>query len=118
MVFPAMLAGWALKFDNRQRNGHSTAQNASDEPEQSPQVAESDESSNSDGNFPLLYPSAMAGFVIGCLLCEVFQTGAGQPALLYVVPGMFGGIASKIVLSRGMGQEGRRWVEEMLAFEG
>ena len=27
---------------------------------------------------------------LGCLLCEVYQTGSGQPALLYVVPAMIG----------------------------
>lgn len=28
------------------------------------------------------------GFLIGCLMCEVFQTGQGQPALVFIVPSM------------------------------
>ena len=32
----------------------------------------------------------LGGYALGCLLCEVYQTGSGQPALLYVVPAMIG----------------------------
>ena len=36
-----------------------------------------------------LFSSSVLGYGIGCLLCETFQTGQGQPALLYIVPSMF-----------------------------
>ena len=36
-----------------------------------------------------LFSSSMLGYGIGSLLCEIFQTGQGQPALLYIVPSMF-----------------------------
>ena len=36
-----------------------------------------------------LFSSSVLGYGIGCLLCEIFQTGQGQPALLYIVPSMF-----------------------------
>lgn len=39
------------------------------------------------GDTPL-FQSCLWGYVAGCVLCEVFQTGGGQPALLYIVPSM------------------------------
>jgi Signal peptide peptidase len=36
-----------------------------------------------------VFRSSLAGYGIGCFLCEVFQTGQGQPALLFIVPSMF-----------------------------
>ena len=35
-----------------------------------------------------VFSSITFGFLIGCVLLEVFQTGSGQPALLYLVPSM------------------------------
>ena len=64
VVFPAMLAGWAMRHD---RNNSSTRDAA-------------------------LYPSVVGGYIIGCLLCEVFQTGGGLPALVYLSPSMIVGL--------------------------
>ena len=36
-----------------------------------------------------VFKSSLIGYGFGCLLCEIFQTGEGQPALLYIVPSMF-----------------------------
>ena len=36
-----------------------------------------------------VFRSSLIGYGIGCFLCEVFQTGQGQPALLFIVPSMF-----------------------------
>ena len=35
-----------------------------------------------------MYSATITGYFIGCFMCEVFQTGQGQPALLYIVPSM------------------------------
>ena len=43
---------------------------------------------------------------MGCLLCEVFQTGQGQPALLYVVPAMLAAVA---VAGATTGDVGGMW---------
>ena len=49
-----------------------------------------------------LFSSSMLGYGIGSLLCEIFQTGQGQPALLYIVPSMFVSVFIRGVL-RGEG---------------
>ena len=36
-----------------------------------------------------MFQASLAGYALGCLLCELFQTGSGQPALIYIVPSMF-----------------------------
>jgi len=33
--------------------------------------------------------SALGGYCLGCFLCEVTNSGGGQPALLLLVPSMF-----------------------------
>lgn len=76
VIFPSLLAGWALRYDNRSRDSGSAS--GDDEDDSGRQV----------------YPSALGGYALGCLLCELFQTGAGQPALLYVVPAMVGVMAT------------------------
>ena len=35
-----------------------------------------------------VFSSSLIGYGLGCFLCEVFQTGEGQPALLFIVPSM------------------------------
>lgn len=35
-----------------------------------------------------VFSSSLIGYGLGCFLCEIFQTGEGQPALLYIVPSM------------------------------
>lgn len=60
VLFPSLLATWALRFDMK-----------NDDLE--------------DPNRPT-FRAVLAGYLVGCLLCEIFQTGAGQPALVYIVP--------------------------------
>ena len=45
-----------------------------------------------------LFSSSILGYGIGCVLCEIFQTGEGQPALLYIVPSMFTSVFTTGVL--------------------
>ena len=45
-----------------------------------------------------LFSSSILGYGIGCVLCEIFQTGEGQPALLYIVPSMFTSVLTTGVL--------------------
>ena len=35
-----------------------------------------------------VFSSSLLGYGLGCFFCELFQTGEGQPALLYIVPSM------------------------------
>jgi hypothetical protein len=35
-----------------------------------------------------IYRAAIFGYAVGCFLCEIFQTGSGQPALLFILPAM------------------------------
>ena len=35
-----------------------------------------------------LYNAALIGFIVGLVICEICQTGRGQPALVYLVPSM------------------------------
>ena len=57
-LFPSVLAGWAYRFDNFQKNKSS------------------------------LFAASLIGYGFGCLLMETLQTGQGQPALLYITPSM------------------------------
>lgn len=68
VVFPSMLSGWALRYDR-----NSTSVN------------------NSHVNGSSMYASVFGGYVLGSLLCEVFQTGGGLPALLFLSPSMLVG---------------------------
>ena len=63
VVFPSMLTGWALRYDRN--SGRKTA----------------------------IYASVVGGYVAGCFLCEVLQTGEGLPALVYLSPSMIIGLA-------------------------
>lgn len=65
VVFPAILGGWSYRFDK----------------------AQSTDVSISNNTYPL-YSSCIGGYIIGCIACELFQTGSGQPALLFLVPSM------------------------------
>ena len=64
IIFPSLLASWSLRKDK--------------------------ESSDKLGN--IFFRSSMFSYAIGCLALEVFQTGSGQPALLYLVPSMLSGL--------------------------
>ena len=59
VIFPSILSTWAVRYDK-----------SAAKPSQA------------------IYPSTVFGFVLGLLLCEVFQIGQGQPALLFIVPSM------------------------------
>jgi minor histocompatibility antigen H13 len=63
IAFPAMLAGWVRRYDRTPQAAQFRAKVA-------------------------LYPATLGGYVLGCVMCELFQTGQGQPALLYIVPSM------------------------------
>ena len=72
VLFPSLLATWALRFDSRSAGGtNSTVQELS---------------GGTEKRDTPTFSAVCAGFVIGCFLCEVFQTGSGQPALIYIVP--------------------------------
>jgi hypothetical protein len=45
-----------------------------------------------------MYPATTSGFILGCILCELFQTGSGQPALVYIVPAMFVTVGTAVSL--------------------
>ena len=62
-VFPAMLSGWALRRDLLAHGA------------------------GSEGG-EVYFKAAMGGYCIGCFLCEVTNSGGGQPALLVLVPAM------------------------------
>ena len=86
VVFPALLAGWALRFDAAQAQAQAQTQPL--DPSSSSSSSSSTTTSPSPRS-PGLYPAALAGFAVGCVLLELLQTGAGgQPALLYLVPAM------------------------------
>ena len=65
IVFPSTLTGWALRFDNANKD---------------------------KANDISVFASSLAGYVFGCLLLEIFQTGSGQPALIYLVPSMLSSV--------------------------
>jgi hypothetical protein len=93
VIFPALLAGWALRFDHLQKQEHDSEQGQG-------QVSERPQSAG-------LYPAALFGFVLGCLSLELLQTGAGgQPALIYLVPAM---LLSVFVAGAKAGALSRMW---------
>jgi len=79
IVFPSILAGWAKRWDIREEK---------------------------EGRESGIYRATLSGFAIGCLLCEILQTGSGQPALIYLVPAMLATTATKGLFT---GQLGRMW---------
>lgn len=62
VTFPSMLSGWAARFDNMMKSKY--------------------------GKSSSLFLTSMVGYALGCLLLDIFQTGQGQPALVYIVPTM------------------------------
>jgi cation transporter-like permease len=79
-----MLAGWALRFDEMKRKMmglDSTSSTSTSIP-----AAESKPAS--------IFSSSVVGYGIGCFLCELFQTGQGQPALLFIVPAMLASVGA------------------------
>ena len=76
VVFPAILAGWSRRFD---ANYAETISNNDDN---------DNDGTDNDSKSTGLYTASVIGFAIGCLACELFQTGSGQPALIFLVPSM------------------------------
>jgi hypothetical protein len=77
VLFPSLLASWALRFDRRSETATTNTSSIIDQNGQ--------ERTPASVNTPT-FSAICTGFVIGCVLCEVFQTGQGQPALIYIVP--------------------------------
>ena len=98
VVFPAMLTGWAQRWDARQKE-----KEREDEEE-----VMSDDLGSSSKSSPSLFQASLFGFVIGCFLCEFYQTGAGQPALIYIIPAM-----SAAVLLRNPARLQEMWLESV-----
>ena len=90
VIFPSLLAGWALRFDNRANRASSAYPSSS------------------------FYGASLGGYALGCLLCELLQTGAGQPALLYVVPAM----VLTMSLANAPVLLNKEALEEVLTFDG
>ena len=125
VLFPALLVGWALRFDRFWGEKSKEMSSEGEEMEGKHKLKEEQEQeleqafanevnvvAESGANYGTgtgtgrvrgargnciggvheqhekLYPATMGGYLLGCLLCEVFQTGQGQPALLYIVPSM------------------------------
>jgi len=102
VVFPCMLSTWALRYDRRHlSNPHDDDDEDDDDGayEYSDNNGESADASicnrtrevtdtDNSKKQVSLFKASLSGFVLGCLACEIFQTGAGQPALLYLVPSM------------------------------
>jgi len=92
VVFPALLAGWALRFD-----ASSSAVAAASS---APQEGDEGAAAATAGGKTSLYPASLAGFALGCVACELLQTGAGgQPALLFLVPSMLLAVLTQAALS-------------------
>ena len=90
VAFPAMLVGWARRY----------ALLPSPDP---PTTTTAAAPANRRGS---VHSAALVGYGVGCLLCEVFQTGRGQPALLYVVPAMLAAVA---IAGAATGDVGGMW---------
>lgn len=86
VVFPAILAGWALRYDKS--TDTVTTQEAL--------TSDSDANALKNNNRRSLFSASLVGYFVGCILCDVFMTENGQPALLYIVPSM---VASVLVTS-------------------
>ena len=76
IVFPSMLAGWAVRRD-KQRTGSINGRSGRS-----------------------YHQAALVSYAAGCFLCEIFQTGAGQPALVFIVPSMLVGVVGIALVSR------------------
>ncbi|KAJ1431417.1 signal peptide peptidase-domain-containing protein [Ochromonadaceae sp. CCMP2298] len=96
VVFPCMLASWALRYDESQSNeegerkgksGESSGKNI-ESSASSGDKGDSNESVRTVRDRRRLFPASLVGFMVGCLALEVLQTGGGDPALLFLVPSM------------------------------
>eukprot|EP01038_Epipyxis_sp_PR26KG_P004656 gene4656-6543_t len=90
IVFPCLLVTWALRYDQHHNKPLLTTHNDN---------IDNNNSSNNNKDISVtkevippsslkLFDVTVYGYMLGCLLCEVFQTGQGQPALLFITPSM------------------------------
>jgi hypothetical protein len=86
VVFPSILLGWAKRYDE----SISTSRYPTDD-----DIVESDSEIS-----PFAFNATFSGFVLGCFMCEVFQSGGGQPALLFLVPSMLATLSAASVQRR------------------
>eukprot|EP00638_Chattonella_subsalsa_P006547 CAMPEP_0117737042 /NCGR_PEP_ID=MMETSP0947-20121206/2293_1 /TAXON_ID=44440 /ORGANISM="Chattonella subsalsa, Strain CCMP2191" /LENGTH=380 /DNA_ID=CAMNT_0005552455 /DNA_START=542 /DNA_END=1684 /DNA_ORIENTATION=- len=100
VIFPSILAGWALRYDSSKTSATSVVD------DESPMLPYGNEEKNRGSPF---FGASVFGYALGCILCEVFQTGQGQPALLYIVPAMFASLGSVGLF--------RREISEMWTFD-
>ena len=91
VIFPSMLSGWALRFDQRMKEKNLLEDGAAEEPSESGRPQSK------------AYAACLAGYAVGCGLCEVNQSGGGLPALLFIVPSMIAALTAYGVTSRRMG---------------
>ena len=104
VVFPSMLAGWALRFDEMKRKMMSLDSTSSTST--SNQASTSAFIPSTVSKPASIFSSSVVGYGVGCFLCELFQTGQGQPALLFIVPAMLALVGAVGLVS---GQLGDMW---------
>jgi len=85
VVFPSMLVGWAFRFDSRTLQIEPEFQENT--VDAGPKQAVSEHLKRMP-HFPYFF-ATLFSYGTGCFICEIFQTGKGQPALLFIVPTMF-----------------------------
>ncbi|CAK0814112.1 unnamed protein product [Prorocentrum cordatum] len=89
VAFPAALAGWALRADQRSEAG---------------------------GTSPAYFPAALAGYAAGCAGCEVLGPALGVqgiPALVVIVPAMLG---TTLSVAAWRGELAAQWSESELGW--
>ena len=99
VVFPALLAGWALRFDAASSSPSNAPSPLQDGREAATATATAATTAGA-ATTTSLYPASLAGFALGCVACELLQTGTGgQPALLFLVPSMLFAVLTQAALS-------------------
>lgn len=116
IVFPSMLVGWSLREDRIMNEEETRAIAAGAEGSRKSRfklsLMEEDSSeflnkaAKDRGNSPQNFNTSIVCYILGCFLCEIFQTGAGQPALVYITPVMLLGLAWS-TLQGNLQQEGK-----------
>lgn len=100
VVFPAMLAGWAHRFDLHLRAQPSAQRSGEPIPLEGAGQNESRETSMGNGDAPGYLSSALSGYAFGCLLLEVAPPELTRAALLFLAPSIIGAVGLQL-LQRG-----------------
>ena len=93
IVFPGILTGWLYRFESDQAASKTINDTLIKDTTTVPsstsdvEIVETPTKTVNQPTYPL-YNSALLGYIIGCVLNEVFMGSAGTPALLYLVPSM------------------------------